>query len=82
MVRCTLITLPTYPSIGALLSRGDPNLLDLRSATAGTCAHLRRRLRLLYTVARGRRSTLLLPLNVGHVHDLGEDFLMVACAAR
>lgn len=73
---CTLITLSTNSAITALLVRRDSNLLDLVTISARITRA--RHLNLLRCIACRSWATLLLPLHARHVHDVIEDFLLVA----
>ena len=78
VVGCTLVALSTNPTI-LLMGGGDPNLFYLVRVVC-YCAYLRGRLPLLDRIASGRRTTLLLSLNVRHVHNVSQNLLVFSCA--
>jgi len=80
VVGSTLVALARVPSIGLLVG-GDPYLFDLVSVVS-TCTYLRGCLGLLDSVAGGCGPTLLLSLDVRHVHDISQYLLVVSGATR
>ena len=76
IVWSTLITLSTDSTITVLLVRRDSNLLDL--VTVGARIARARHLNLLSCIACCSWTTFLLSLHAWHVHDVVEDFLLVA----
>jgi len=79
IVGCTLVALAAGPAIG-LIGWGYPDLFNLMTVV-GYRANLRGCLALLDSIASGCGPTFLFALNVRHVHNVGQYFLMFSCAA-